>query len=151
MGKILNIYMIIVIIISITIMIIDIKKLEIPNILNVALLMIGILYRGTVYGEMEQGLIGAGLYTLPAIIIYGYTSDMLDRDAIGMGDVKLLIGIGYINGYKGLYDIYLFYFAAFMIASVFVIIHRFLLNKKTHEIPFSPFLLIAFLYQMVII
>ena len=86
-----------------------------------------------------------GIYTLPLLFLYGYLSDILNKEVFGFGDIKLLMTLGYILGYSNFFDIYLFYLISFISASFIGII---LLIRKTKrkEIPFSPFLIIGFLF-----
>ena len=126
---------ILIIIILSIIMWIDIKKLYIPNFLNLLLLIIAI----------ENSIIGMGIYTLPLLFLYGYLSDILNKEVFGFGDIKLLMTLGYILGYSNFFDIYLFYLISFISASFIGII--LLIRKiKRKEIPFSPFLIIGFLF-----
>ena len=65
---------------------------------------------------------------------------------MGFGDIKLMMGIGYILGYSDFYTVYIYYLGAFVIAAIFGI--GYIIKKKAvkGEIPFSPFLLISFYY-----
>ena len=146
-GNVMNIASIIVLIIIILsiIMWIDIKKLYIPNFLNLLLLIIAIYLKKFDYEIIENSIIGMGIYTLPLLFLYGYLSDILNKEVFGFGDIKLLMTLGYILGYSNFFDIYLFYLISFISASFMGII---LLIRKTKrkEIPFSPFLIIGFLF-----
>lgn len=135
---------ILIIITLILIFIFDIKTLIIPNSLNLILLFLGILKRGMDFLEIEIGIIGMGIYILPLVLIYGYVSDLYKKEVLGFGDIKLMLGLGYILGYTNFYDVYIFYMIAFILASVIGII--FILKKeKNRELAFTPFLIIAFI------
>lgn len=86
-----------------------------------------------------------GLYTLPLLLLYGYLSDILNKEIFGFGDIKLLLSLGYILGYTNFFDLYLYYLISFTTAS-FVGIIFFISKRKKREIPFSPFLILAFLF-----
>lgn len=118
----------------------DIRKLYIPNRLNFLFLIEAIIYRGF---NIETGVLGAGVYTLPLLIFYGYGSDIAKKDVIGFGDIKFTLGAGYLLGYTNFYDIYFFYLTAFVTGAIYGIFLLIKNRKKEKEMPFSPFLIIA--------
>ena len=126
---------ILLLILTLLIIKIDFKKLYIPNILNFLFLVGVVFYKGN---EIESSVIGAGLYPLPLIILYGYISDLLKKDVIGFGD------IGYLLGYTDFYDLYFFYFLAFLLGGVYGVV-LLIIRKENREVqmPFSPFLILA--------
>lgn len=132
---------ILLLILTLLIIKIDFKKLYIPNILNFLFLVGVVFYKGI---EIESSVIGAGIYPLPLIILYGYISDLLKKDVIGFGDIKLMISIGYLLGYTDFYDLYFFYFLAFLLGGVYGIV-LLIIRKENREVqmPFSPFLILA--------
>ena len=124
---------------------IDIKKLYIPNTLNILLFILSIIFKGFEFNTIENSIIGMGLYPLPLLILYGYLSDLLGKEVFGFGDIKILMNFGYILGYSNFFDIYIYYLISFISASIIGIL--FLLRReKRKEIPFSPFLIIGFLF-----
>lgn len=136
---------ILIIFILLIIICIDIKKLFIPNSLNFLLLIVAIFSKSFDFLSLERSIIGMGVYSLPLLFLYGYLSDILNREVFGFGDIKLLINLGYILGYSSFLDIYIYYLISFISAS-FVGIILLLKKKKRKEIPFSPFLIIGFLF-----
>lgn len=136
---------ILIFIILFFIIFIDIKKLYIPNFLNFSLLIVGIFLKKFDYEIIENSIIGMGLYTLPLLLLYGYLSDILNKEIFDFGDIKLLLSLGYILGYTNFFDLYLYYLISFTTAS-FVGIIFFISKRKKREIPFSPFLILAFLF-----
>ncbi len=128
---------------------IDIKKLSIPNSLTISLILIGIYYKGGDYFIVERSILGMGAYTLPLLILYGYLSDFLKKDVFGFGDIKLLLGLGYILGYTELYDIYLYYLISFGVGGMVGLFLGFIRRDFKGEVPFSPFLIMGFLYLWV--
>lgn len=124
---------------------IDIKKLYIPNTLNILLFILSIIFKGFEFKTIENSIIGMGLYPLPLLILYGYLSDLLGKEVFGFGDIKILMNFGYILGYSNFFDIYIYYLISFISASIIGVL--FLLRReKRKEIPFSPFLIIGFLF-----
>lgn len=142
MDRVLGVIMeILLLILTLLIMKIDFKKLYIPNILNFLFLVGVVFYKGN---EIENSVIGAGIYPLPLIILYGYISDLLKKEVIGFGDIKLMISIGYLLGYTDFYDLYFFYFLAFLLGGIYGVI-LLIIRKENREVqmPFSPFLILA--------
>lgn len=139
-----NLLLIFLIVISFIIFAVDIKKLYIPNTVNIIFFIVAVYYRGFDIYEVENGILGAGVYTLPLLFFYGYGSDIAKKEILGFGDIKLMIGIGYALGYSNFYTVYIYYLGAFVIAAIFGIIY--IIKKKTArgEIAFSPFLLFSF-------
>lgn len=136
---------VLIIFILLIIIYIDVRKLYIPNSLNLFLLIVAIFSKSFDFFTIERSIIGMGIYTLPLLFLYGYLSDILNREVFGFGDIKLLMNLGYILGYSNFFDIYLYYLISFISASCIGIV--FLLRKeKRKEIPFSPFLIIGFLF-----
>lgn len=130
----------------------DINKKYIPNILNFFLLIFCFFIRGL--NNIETFFIGASTYTLPVLLLYGYISDLLKREVIGFGDIKLIIALGgllYTPQINLLLQIYIFYLITFLTASFFIlfmVIYTFFSrtkqNLKNKEIAFSPFICISF-------
>ena len=118
--------------------VIDFKKLYIPNRLNFLFLVEAIFYRGL---DIEAGILGAGAYTLPLLIFYGYGSDIAGKDVIGFGDIKFMIGAGYLLGYTDFYDIYFFYLVSFVTGALYGIFLLVKNKRKSSEMPFAPFLI----------
>lgn len=136
------------------IMYIDINKKYIPNFLNFSLLILCFFIRGL--NESSLFFIGASIYTLPILLLYAYVSDLLKKEIIGFGDIKLIIALGgllYIENINLFLQIYIFYLISFVSASLFIIflyIYKFLLKKsyslKNKEIAFAPFICISFIF-----
>ena len=90
---------------------IDIKHYIIPDSLNFSLILIGILKNFlpetalNLNQDMFQSLIGgAGGYFLIWIIIFLYKK-FKNVEAMGLGDAKLLSGLGFIFGLKSIFII----------------------------------------------
>lgn len=135
--------------ILISIMYIDMRKMYIPNFLNILLLLMAIYYKGMEYEVIENSILGMGIYILPILLLYGYLSDFLQREVFGFGDIKLLMSLGYILGYSSFYDVYLYYILTFGIGAIIGVVLGILRKNFKGESPFSPFLIIVFIYMWV--
>lgn len=124
----------------------DIKKMEIPNKLNLLLLIMAIIVKGRSIEIIENSILGMGIYVLPFLIIYGYVSDFMKEDVIGFGDIKLVLAFGYILGYKTFIEVYYFFIGTFILAGIFGIVIGLIKKSWKLRIPFSPFLIAVFLY-----
>lgn len=120
---------------------IDFRKYYIPNLLNILILAAGIFYQGYCREDLPGALIGAGVLSLPFLILYGYVSDFMDRDVIGFGDIKLVMGIGSFTGIEVLEKWELFFLLTFISASLYGI-GLMLLKKQGMgtKIPMAPFI-----------
>lgn len=124
---------------------IDYRLQIIPNRLNLAMFEIGLLI-AFIYGwsniaitiNMLLGMLaGGGIFLLITLIggtIYG-------KEAMGLGDVKLMGALGLFFGLSNIVIISLVSFLVGAILSVFLLVTKI---KKTDEyIPFGPFIVIA--------
>lgn len=138
---------------------IDLKHKEIPDLLSFSLILAGLLFSLT--GKNPFGLTlkesllsvfsGIGLLFLINEIYYLITK----RDGIGMGDFKLMGGLGAYLGYQSFYNL-LFFASLIGVISFFLFqIYLKVIKKEAtfsqeflkKEIPFGPLLsLSAFIY-----
>ncbi|MNS98816.1 Leader peptidase PppA [compost metagenome] len=134
----------------ITACLIDFRLQIIPNRLNLSIFEIGLVI-AFIYGlsnvaitiNMLLGMIcGGGIFlgiTLIGGMIYG-------KEAMGLGDVKLMGALGLFFGVSNIIVISLLSFLIGAILSVFLLITKI---KKTDEyIPFGPFIVIATFISM---
>ena len=128
-----------------SVVVIDYKLQIIPNRLNLTMFEIGIIFT-FIYGlsnvaitiNMLLGMLaGAGIFliiTLLGGLIYG-------KEAMGLGDVKLMGALGL---YFGLTNIIIIALLSFLIGAILSIILLITKIKKTDEyIPFGPFIVLA--------
>lgn len=142
---------IILFIIIFLIMYTDINKKYIPNFLNILLLIISVWIKGIF--NLESFIIGAGIYVLPMLLIYGYISDLLDREVLGFGDVKLVLGFGgllFNENYSIIFQVYIFYLFTFLLATIYILfLYVYNLKKRkrlrNRKLAFAPFICIIFL------
>ncbi|MGL4988813.1 MAG: prepilin peptidase [Cetobacterium sp.] len=121
----------------------DFKTKTILNKSNFLLLFLGI-FLGVLDKNLENRIIGAAIYSLPFLMIYGYGSDLLQKECLGIGDIKLMISLGLLLGFKGFNSLLLFLNISFISALIFIIARYFFVKKLDKEIAFGPFLIIAF-------
>ncbi|MGL4393238.1 MAG: prepilin peptidase [Fusobacteriaceae bacterium] len=123
----------------ILISIIDLKKMEIPNLLTLSLLFTGLVYN--FFKEQEiQSMIGMAIYALPFSLIYGYVSEIYKKEVIGYGDIKLVMGIGGFLTYSSMEKVYLFFTLTFLLASFYAIFLFLKFRKKDMLFPLGPFI-----------
>ncbi len=126
---------------------IDVKHYIIPDSLNFSLILIGIIKNFfpestlNLNQDMFQSLIGgAGGYFLIWIIIFLYKK-FKNVEAMGLGDAKLLSGLGFIFGFKSI-------FVILFVASILGLLYsipKLLIGKNSLKtaLPFGPFLIIG--------
>lgn len=121
--------------------IIDLKTMILPDYLTIPLIIIGILYNhfsSTPIISTIESLLGATLgYCLIWLINWVYLS-IMDRPGIGMGDAKLLAGIGALLGPSVI-------FPTLLIASLMGIVGgliwlKIYRLKQSQAFPFGPYL-----------
>lgn len=119
--------------------IIDLRKLYIPNSLSFSLIVIGILYNWLYKDSLPSSLFGLALYSTPFAIIHGYLSDLLNKEVLGFGDIKLAMGIGASVGFSSFENIYLFFLYSFVIGSIYAIYLLIKIKKREIQISIIPF------------
>ena len=125
--------------------IIDMKKKIIPNRLSLTIFEIGLIFT-FIYGTFNINLaidmligmlIGGGIFFLIAIIGKLFSQ----KEAMGLGDVKLMIGLGL---FFGSFNITIISILSFVIAAIVSLILLITKKKKATEyIAFAPFIVIA--------
>ncbi|WMJ76673.1 MULTISPECIES: prepilin peptidase [unclassified Sedimentibacter] len=117
--------------ILITVSMIDMKYKIIPDSLNIAGAMAGIIFilvNKTYLTGIIGALTGFGLFAAIAIL----------TNAMGGGDIKLMAALGLMFGLKGTLFITLFSFVIGAVVSVFLIALN--IKGRKDEIPFGPFI-----------
>ena len=133
-----------IIIILLEIIIRDIKEKIILNKSNLALLFLGIIL-GFLEGDLQERILGAALYTLPFILIYGYGSDILNKECMGMGDVKLITSLGFLLKFNKVFDILIFLNISFIIPLIYLGGKYIYFKKLDKDIAFGPFLILSYI------
>ena len=133
---------------------VDLKHRIIPNRLNLTMFELGLIIT-FVYGitninmakDMILGMItGGGIF----IIITLLGGLIAGKEAMGLGDVKLMGALGLYYGIAGISEISLLAFLLAAICSIFILFIRIVILKiKDEYIPFGPFLVssaLAFIF-----
>lgn len=127
---------------------IDLKYRIIPNRLNMTIFEVGIVFT-FIYGinnvnvakDMLLGmLVGGGIFL--AITLLGGL--IAGKEAMGLGDVKLMGAVGLFFGVGSILEITLLAFFVGAIISIFIIlIRKFILKIDDEYMPFGPFLTLS--------
>lgn len=127
---------------------IDLKKRVIPNRLTLTIFEIGLIL-AFIYGinninmakEYILGMIvGATIFIV--ITILGWI--IAGKEAMGMGDIKLMGALGLYFGINTITEISILSFFVAAVFSILILFVRFVILKKKDEyIPFGPFIVIA--------
>ena len=88
-----------------------------------------------------------GVFPIIFILIYGYVSDLLKKDVIGFGDIKLMVAAGFFLEYSGIYNLIILYNTIFITALVCMLpLLCFGKIKRETEIPFAPFISLGIIF-----
>lgn len=134
---------------------IDLKKQIIPNRLVLTIFELGLIvtfFEGIVSQagvtfalNRLEGMVCGALVFLAITLLGGLFAG---KEAMGMGDVKLMGAIGLFFGMRGILIISVIAFVIGAVASIFLLVSK---KKKADEyIPFGPFIVIASVIAMLI-
>ncbi len=137
----------IIFLILLIIFFIDLKHYIIPDSLNFSLISIGIIKNFTTQDllkfnyNLPDSLFGGALgYLIIWLIIFIY-KQIRNKEAMGLGDAKLLSAFGFLLGLK---SIFIILFVASVLGLIFVLPSLLLKNRSTGSIiPFGPFIILA--------
>lgn len=126
-------------------LIVDFKIQIIPNRLTLTMFEIGLIFT-FIYGffniniamDMFLGMLAGGLIFLAITLIGGLIAG---REAMGLGDVKLMGALGLFFGLNNIIILSVLAFLIGAIISIILMITR--KNKSSDYIPFGPFIVIA--------
>ena len=121
----------------------DVREKIILNKSNLMLLLLGWIL-GFLEGDLEERILGAALYTLPFILIYGYGSDVLNKECVGMGDVKLVTSLGFLLKFNTIFDILIFLNISFITPLIYLGGKYIYSKKLDKDIAFGPFLILSY-------
>lgn len=131
---------------------IDLEHTYIPDRFQVILGVLGVLAILCNLAGFNDGitwldrLIGAGGSLVLFLLIYFGGMLIYKREAMGLGDVKLVTVVGLLIGWKNMIPAL---FIGFLVgAIVLVIARRVRDDEKYHEYPFGPFLVLGMLVGM---
>lgn len=120
---------------------IDYKKKRIPDFLSFAMILSGIIYSIN-QNTFEINFRNSLYLSTPILILYLYGDNFFKEEAVGAGDIKFVIGIGFFLNFQSYKIIYLFYLITYIIA-VPIAFYIIIFKKNIKTIPFAPFLSIA--------
>lgn len=120
---------------------IDLRKKIIPDSLTGLLFLFGFLKLFLFHENFENKIIGMSTFPIFFSILYGYGENLFKKEIVGFGDIKLLWTIGFYIGYKGVYELLIFYNIIFLIAPLYGFLYY--KNRKEREVPFAPILAIG--------
>ncbi len=131
---------------------VDIKAKILPNSLNFAGFLIGIVYTyitciRDIYAGLDLllGMVtGAGVFLLIAL----FALIVYRREGMGLGDVKLMGMLGLFFGFTNIIQIFILSF--FVAAVISIILLATKIKKTTDYIAFGPFIVIATVVTMII-
>ena len=137
----------IIFLILLIIFFIDLKHYIIPDSLNFSLILIGIIKNFTTQDllkfnyNLPDSLFGGALgYLMIWLIIFIY-KQIRNKEAMGLGDAKLLSAFGFLLGFQAVLPIV---FIASLTGLIYVL-PSLIINKKNLQniIPFGPFIIIS--------
>ena len=137
----------IIFLILLIIFFIDLKHYIIPDSLNFSLILICFIKNFTTQDllkfsyNIQDSLLGGAIgYLIIWLIILLYKK-MRNKEAMGLGDAKLLSAFGFLLGLK---SIFIILFVASVLGLLFVLPSLLLKNRSTGSIiPFGPFIILA--------
>ena len=137
----------IIFLILLIIFFIDLKHYIIPDSLNFSLILICFIKNFTTQDllkfsyNIQDSLLGGAIgYLIIWLIIFIYKK-VRNKEAMGLGDAKLLSAFGFLLGLK---SIFIILFVASVLGLLFVLPSLLLKNRSTGSIiPFGPFIILA--------
>jgi len=137
----------IIFLILIIIFFIDLKHYIIPDSLNFSLILLGILKNFTTQDllklnyNLPDSLLGGALGYLTIWLIIFIYKQIRNKEAMGLGDAKLLSAFGFLLGFQSVLPIV---FIASLTGLIYVL-PSLIINKKNLQniIPFGPFIIIS--------
>ena len=150
--------------IFVVIFFIDLENFIIPDVLNFSVMALGLLknfipnFNTSLIHEINQSIIGGIVgYVSIWLIIFLYKT-FKKIDGMGLGDAKLMAGIGLLFGWQSIPFVL---FVSSILGLIFVV-PSLIKKQKTMrtEIPFGPFIIVAcliyftygdFLYSLILV
>lgn len=136
-------------------LVIDFKMQLIPDTVQVVVLLLGIIVTAIDYANWLNHIIGMALGGIIFLAIAAFSKLVFRKEGMGMGDIKLMTGLGLIFGIKSLPTGFMDFFAqseiiltitviAFFLAAIVAIV-LIVTNKteKSQYMAFGPYIVIA--------
>ena len=126
---------------------IDLKQRILPNRITLLIFEVGLfftfiygLYNINVAKDMLFGcLVGGAVFGLIALL----GKIIVGKEAMGMGDVKLVAALGIFFGISGILQISLLSFVIAAIVSIVILIVRVIKKKDDRYVSFGPFIVLS--------
>lgn len=124
---------------------IDLEKGIIPNSLSYGLIISGFIlsfFTHSFFSSLWGIGIGGGIFS--TIYFLGYL--FLKQEGMGMGDIKMAMGIGvFLGGKLSLIAFFISFLIGGIVAAFFLFTH---LKKRKDKLPFAPFLVMGALISL---
>ena len=150
--------------IFVVIFFIDLENFIIPDVLNFSVMTLGLLknfipnFNTSLIHEINQSIIGGIVGYLSIWLIIFLYKTFKKIDGMGLGDAKLMAGIGLLFGWQSIPFVL---FVSSILGLIFVV-PSLIKKQKTMqtEIPFGPFIIVAcliyftygeFLYSLILV
>lgn len=141
-------------------LVIDFKMQLIPDTVQVVILLLGIIVTVIDYNNWLVHIIGMLFGGLIFVLIAVFSKIVFRKEGMGMGDIKLMTGLGLIFGIKALPTSFVDFFSqaeiiltitviAFFLAAIVAIV--LIVTKKTEEsqyMAFGPYIVLATILVM---
>lgn len=136
-------------------LVIDFKMQLIPDTVQVVILVLGIIVTAVDYTNWLNHVIGMLLGGLIFLLIAVFSKIVFRKEGMGMGDIKLMTGLGLIFGIKGLPTSFIDFFsqaeiiltitviAFFLAAIVAIVLIATNKTEKSQYMAFGPYIVIA--------
>lgn len=127
-------------------MVIDSKTCLIPNVLILSSLGMGSLILGLEFVFVREDFFGSLIMSLSGLIccvVLFYVLSVLTKDGLGMGDVKLISGIGFLLGFAVTLMLVLCSLILCVLVSIVLVFGK--KKNKNDKIPFGPFLFFGYI------
>ena len=126
---------------------IDLKERILPHRITLLIFEVGLfftfiygLYNINVAKDMLLGcLVGGAVFGLIALL----GKIIVGKEAMGMGDVKLVAALGIFFGISGILQISLLSFVIAAIVSTIILIVRVIMKKDDRYVSFGPFIVLS--------
>ena len=124
----------------------DYKYFILPNTINYFLIVYGLIINYfSFFTTFEQSLIGFGAGVVVPFLFRLLFNRILGRESFGLGDVKMLGGIGAVFG--GMFLLQTIFFAS-ILGIVYYIVIRIFTKDKNHYIPYGSCLGLVCLFPL---
>lgn len=131
---------------------IDINEYILPDRLTFFLALSGIIMFFIGKNSLESSFLGAAVYSFPFLVLYVFGEDVLKKDVMGFGDIKLGAGVGAYIGYTSFYNLYIFLTIAFVTgALISVILILMKIRKRDELVPFGPYIALSAFICMIVL